>query len=130
MTQKLWALFKADMTPMSIERVEKQKSGEVQLETFICKTGYEAQKYLGLLATDTVTYGETEEMVGEQMKRLSDKAKAGRNKTAGIAMIVLGVAQPKGNYQLKHISSSQDVLNAIWNPLEQFLQQGYVDPEQ
>jgi hypothetical protein len=39
-------------------------SGEVQLETFLCKTGYEAQKYLGLLATDTVTYGETEEKVG------------------------------------------------------------------
>ena len=71
------------------------------------------------MATDTVTYGETEEMVGEQMKRLSDKAKAARNKTAGAAMIVLGVTLPKGNYPLKHISSSQDVLNAIWNPLEQ-----------
>ena len=48
---------------MSIERVERQVSGEVQLETFICKAGYEVQKYLGLLATDTVTYGETEEKV-------------------------------------------------------------------
>jgi len=44
------------------------------------------------LATDTVTYGETEEKVGEQMKRLSDKAKAAGNKTAGAAMIVLGVS--------------------------------------
>ena len=116
--------FKADMTPMSIQRVERQVSGEVQFETFICKTGYVAQKYLGLLATDTVTYGETEEMVGEQMKRLSDKAKAARNRAAGTAMIVLGVAVPKGNYPLKHISSSQDVLNAIWSSLEQVFTAG------
>ena len=116
--------FKADITPMSIERVERQVSGEAQFETFICKTGYEAQKYLGLLATDTVTYGETEERVGEQMQRLSDKAKAARNKAAGTAMIVLGVAVPKGNYPLKHISSSQDVLNAIWSPLEQVFTAG------
>ena len=99
-------------------------SGEAQFETFICKAGYEAQKYLGLLATDTVTYGETEEMVGEQMKRLSDKAKDARNGTAGTAMIVLGVAVPKGNYPLKHISSSQDVLNTIWSPLEQVFTAG------
>ena len=39
-------------------------------------------------------------------------------------MIVLGVAVPKGNYPLKHISSSQDVLNAIWNPLEQVFTAG------
>ena len=65
---------------MSIERVERKVSGDVQLETFISKTGYEAQKYLGLLATDTVTYSETEEMVGEQMKSLSVKAIAAGNK--------------------------------------------------
>ena len=29
-------------------------SGEIQLETFLCKAGYEAQRYLGLLATDTI----------------------------------------------------------------------------
>ena len=71
------------------------------------------------MAADTVTYGETEEKVGEQMKRLSVKAIAARNKTAGAAMIVLAVAMPKGNYQLKHISSSPDALAKIWNPLEQ-----------
>jgi hypothetical protein len=55
--------FNADMTPMTIERVERKLSGEAQLETFISKTGYEVQKYLGLYANDTVTYGETESKV-------------------------------------------------------------------
>ena len=53
------------------------------------------------------------------MKRLSVKAKAAGNKIAGTAMIVLSVAMPKGNYQLKHISSSPDALAKIWSPLEQ-----------
>ena len=50
------------------------------------------------MATDTVTYGETEEKVGEQMKYLSGKAKTAKNQAAGAAMIVRGVAMPKGNY--------------------------------
>jgi len=95
------------MTPMTIERVERKKSGEVQLETFISKTGYEVQKYLGLYANDTVTYGETESKVEEQMIHLSRKAKAAKNKAAGTIMIVRSVAIPKGNYQLRQISSSR-----------------------
>ena len=59
------------------------------------------------------------EKVEELMRHLSDKAKAARNKAAGTAMIVRSVAMPKGNYQLKFISSSQDALDKIWNPLEQ-----------
>ena len=39
--------FKADMTPMTIERVERKLTGEAQSETFNSKTGYEVQKYLG-----------------------------------------------------------------------------------
>ena len=39
-------------------------------------------------------------------------------------MLVRGVVMPKGNYQLKHISSSPDVLNAIWNPLEKVFTAG------
>ena len=32
--------FKAHMTPMTIERVERKLTGEVQSETFTSKTGY------------------------------------------------------------------------------------------
>ena len=103
--------FKADMTPMTIERVERQVSGAAQHETFLSKTGYEAQKYLGLFATDTVTYGETEDKVEEQIRHLSCKAKAAGNRAAGTAMIVRNVSMPKANYQLKHISSNQDALD-------------------
>ena len=71
------------------------------------------------MATDTVTYGETEEKAGEQMKRLSDKAKAAGNEATGTAMIVRSVSMTKGNCQLKHISSSPDALAKIWKPLEQ-----------
>ena len=46
---------------MTIERVERNAVGEPQLETFLSKTGYELTRYLGLHATDTVTYGETED---------------------------------------------------------------------
>ena len=58
------------------------------------------------------------------MRHLSRKAKAANNKAAGSAtyidmMIVRGAAMSKGNYQLKHISPSQDSLDKIWNPLEQ-----------
>ena len=66
-------------------------SGAVQHETFLSKTGYEAQKYLGLYATDTVTYGETEDKVEEQIRHLSCKAKVAGNKAAGTAMIVRNV---------------------------------------
>jgi hypothetical protein len=107
------------MTPLTIERVEITSSGEVQYEIFHRKTGYEADRYLGLYATATVTYGETEEKVAEQVRHLSQKAKAARNKVAGTAMIVRNVAIPKANYQLKFISSSQDALDSIWKPLEQ-----------
>jgi hypothetical protein len=116
--------FKADMTPMTIERVERKLSGAVQLETFISKTGYEVQKYLGLYANDTVTYGETESKVQEQMLHLSRKAKASKNKAAGTIMIVRGVALPEGNYQLRQISSSQGTLDGIWKPLEQVFTSG------
>ena len=70
--------FKADMTPMTIERVERNAMGEPQLETFLSKTGYESTKYLGLHATDTVTYGETEDKVAEKIRHLSCKAKAAK----------------------------------------------------
>ena len=84
--------FQADMTPLTIERVELTSSGEVQYETFHSKTGYEADRYLGLYATATVTYGETEEKVAELVRHLSQKAKAAKNKVAGTAMIVRNVA--------------------------------------
>lgn len=116
--------FKADMTPLTIERVERKLSGEAQSETFISKTGYEVQKYLGLYANDTVTYGETEAKVEEQMIHLSCKAKAAKNKAAGTIMIVRSVARQQANYQLKHISSSQDTLDRIWKPLEQVFTSG------
>ena len=116
--------FKADMTPMTIERVERKLSGEAQSETFISKTGYEVQKYLGLYANDTVTYGETESKVEEQMLHLSCKAKAAKNKAAGTIMIVRSVALQQGNYQLKQISSSQDTPDRIWKPLEQAFTSG------
>ena len=116
--------FKADMTPMTIERVERNAVGDPQLETFHSKTGYESTKYLGLQATDTVTYGETEDKVAEQIRHLSCKAKSARNKAAGTAMIVRNVAMPKANYQLKYISSSQDRLDSIWKPLEQMWTSG------
>ncbi len=80
--------FKADMTPVTIERVERKLSREAQLETFISKTGYEVQKYLGLYANDILTYGETEAKVEEQMIHLSCKAKAAKNKAAGTIIIV------------------------------------------
>ena len=112
------------MTPMTIERVERKLSGEAQLETFISKTGYEVQKYLGLYANDTVTYGETEAKVEEQMLHLSCKAKEAKNKAAGTTMIVRSVALQQANYQLKHISSSQDTLDRIWKPLEQVFTSG------
>ena len=86
--------FKADMTPMTIERVERKLTGEAQSETFNSKTGYEVQKYLGLYANETVTYGETEATVEEQMLHISSKAKAARNKAAGAAMILRNVAMP------------------------------------
>ena len=41
--------FNADMTPMTIERVERKPSGEAQLETFISKTGYEVQNYTQMI---------------------------------------------------------------------------------
>jgi hypothetical protein len=96
--------FKADMTPLTIERVERTLSGKVQYETFKSKTGYEAENYLGLSVTATVTYGETEEIVAEKVRYVCQKAKAARNKVAGTAMIVRQVATPQANYQLKYIS--------------------------
>ena len=58
------------------------------------------------------------------MLHISSKAKAARNKAAGIGTIVRNVAMPKANYQLKHISSSQDTLDRIWQPLEQLFTSG------
>jgi hypothetical protein len=86
--------FKADMTPLTIERVERTSSGKVQYETFTSKTGYETEKYLGLSVTATVTYGETEEIVAEKVRYVRQKAKAARNKVAGTAVIVRQVAVP------------------------------------
>ena len=58
------------------------------------------------------------------MLHISSKAKAARNKAARTTMIVRNVAMPKANYQLKHISSSQDTLDRIWQPLEQVFTSG------